>query len=370
MWEAIWESVKESLTTLPILLVVYVLIEFVEHKSEIKFEKTVASSKKYGPLWGAGLGCVPQCGFSALMADLFSKKMITIGTLFAVFVATSDEAIALLLSNTEKNFLPSILLLLATKLVLAIIIGYILDLIFNKQTKKVDTFKHQEHHHSLKDEHKENLQETGQKELANNNLQDLTKQNASAQTATCVADAKVCTTNEKTCKNEQADEQTDEKNCDDCSHNHLHHKHELEHETKKSKVFWSIFKQGLWHTLEIFVWILITNIMLTVILQLAGGEETLMSVMGTHSWYQPFICTLIGLIPNCAGSVALVSLYMDGIISFASCLGGLCASAGIGLVILFKNNKNIKQNLLIVLGLYLIGVVVGLLFNLFLPFTI
>ena len=373
MWEAIWESVTESLTTLPIWLVVYVLIEFVEHKSEIKFEKTVASSKKYGPLWGAGLGCVPQCGFSALMADLFSKKMITIGTLFAVFVATSDEAIALFLSNTEKNFLPSILLLLATKLVLAIIIGYILDLIFNKQTKKIDTFKHQEHHHSLKDVHKENLQDSKQKDLTN--LQNTT-QNASVQTATCVGDAKVCTTDEKTCTNEQTyenaieSEQTDEKNCDDCSHNHLHHKHELEHETKKSKIFWSIFKQGLWHTLEIFVWILITNIVLTVILQLAGGEETLMSVMGTHSWYQPFVCTLIGLIPNCAGSVALVSLYMDGIISFASCLGGLCASAGIGLVILFKNNKNIKQNLLIVLGLYLIGVIVGLLFNLFLPFAI
>ncbi|MGN1213232.1 MAG: putative manganese transporter [Christensenellales bacterium] len=376
MWEAIWESVTESLTTLPILLVVYVLIEFVEHKSEIKFEKTVASSKKYGPLWGSALGCVPQCGFSALMADLFSKKMITIGTLFAVFVATSDEAIALFLSNTEKNFLPSILILLAIKLVLAIIIGYVLDLIFNKQTKKVDTFKHQEHHHNANNEHKKDSQKAEQKELSNNNLQSLTTQNASVQTATCVSDAKVCATNEKTCTDKQTDEKTfenehiDEKNCDDCSHNHLHHKHELEHETKKSKVFWDIFKQGLWHTLEIFVWILITNILLTVILQLAGGEETLMSIMGTHSWYQPFICTLIGLIPNCAGSVALVSLYMDGIISFASCLGGLCASAGIGLVILFKNNKNIKQNLLIVLGLYLIGVVVGLLFNLFLPFAI
>ena len=334
MWEAVWESILESLKTLPILLVVYVLIEFLEHKSEIKFEKSVASSKKYGPLLGAGLGCIPQCGFSAVMADLFSKKMITIGTLFAVFVATSDEAIALLMSNTEQNFWPSIGLLLACKLVLAIVIGYILDLIFKKQIKKTNTFKHHTHSHNVNDKEQNNIQYNEQ---------------------TCLATEK----------------QTKKQDCDDCSHNHLHHKHEIETgENKKSKVFWSVFLQGLWHTLEIFAWILITNVLLTIVLELAGGAEVLMSIMGTHAWYQPFICTLIGLIPNCAGSVALVTLYMDGIISFASCLGGLCAGAGIGLIILFKNNKNIKQNLLIMVGLYLIGVVVGLIFNLFLPFNI
>lgn len=332
MWDAILEALLDSLKSLPILLIVYVAIEFVEHKGEVKFEKIVASSKKTGPLWGAGLGCLPQCGFSAVMADLFGKKMITIGTLFAVFVATSDEAIALLLSNTDKNFVPSILVLLGCKLVLAVGIGYLLDLIFKKQTKKSNTFLHGEH-----DEH-----------LHNHNNADAAKDLAAIT------------------------QQTSAQSCDDCQHNHLHHKHELENDAgaKKSKVFWSIFLQGLKHTLEIFAWILIANVLLAIVLQLAGGEEVLMSIMGTNQWYQPFVCTLIGLIPNCAGSVALVSLYMDGIISFASCLGGLCAGAGIGLIILFKNNKNIKQNLLITLGLYVFGVVVGLLFNLFLPFAI
>lgn len=342
MWEAIWEAVRESLLALPILLVVYVLIEFIEHKSEVKFEKTVASSKKFGPLWGSALGCIPQCGFSALMADLFSKKMITIGTLFAVFIATSDEAIATLASNTDKNLWPSIGLLIACKLVLAIIIGYALDLIFNKQKTKENTFKHNQHKH----QHNHNDIKDNRITDDNNGIKVLDIQAES-----------VNINNKK-------------EDCDDCSHNHLHHKHELQDETKKSKIFWNIFKQGLLHTLIIFAWILLANVLLSVILQLAGGEEVLMQIMGTHSWYQPFICTLIGLIPNCAGSVALVSLYVDGIISFASCLGGLCASAGIGFIILFKNNKNIKQNLLIMLGLYLIGVVVGLIFNLFLPFTI
>ena len=337
MWSSIWESVLDSLKTLPILLLIYTLIEFVEHKSEIKFEKKVASSKKFGPLLGAGLGCIPQCGFSAVMADLFSKKMITIGTLFAVFVATSDEAIALLLSNTDKNFLPSIAILILSKFLLSILIGYALDFLFRKQNINKDTFNHKQHHHK-------NEEGLGKDEMG------------------CVAESNPA---------DAVEVKLDEK-CSDCQHNHLHHKHELEDEkiTTKSKVGLHIFLQALWHTLEIFVWILIANIVIALILQLAGGEETIKNLMGANSWYQPFICSLIGLIPNCAGSVALVSLYMDGIISFASCLGGLCAGAGIGLIILFKNNKNIKQNLLITAGLYLFGVVVGLIFNLFLPFAI
>lgn len=314
MGDVLLEAILDSLKALPILLVVYVLIEFMEHKGEVKFEKMVAGSKKLGPLWGAGLGCIPQCGFSAVMADLFSKKMITIGTLFSVFVATSDEAFAILLS--EPNHALSILVLLGCKLVLATIIGFALDLIFNKQKKVANTFLHENH--------KEHIQ----------------------------------TENKTT-------------HCDDCHHNHLHHKHELEVENQsKSKIFLKIFMQGVWHTLEIFLWILLANVLISLAFYFAGGDEVIKTIMGTNSWYQPFICSVLGLIPNCAGSVALVELYVSGVISFSSCLGGLCTSAGIGLIILLKNNKNIKQNLLIVLGLYLIGVIVGLVFNLFMPFKI
>lgn len=335
MWDAILEALLDSLKALPILLVVYVLIEFMEHKGGVKFEKKVASSKKLGPLWGAGLGIVPQCGFSAIMSDLYSRKMITIGTLFAVFVATSDEAIPLLISNPK--YIGSLAILLLVKLVLAIAIGYLFDLIFRKTALKQDNLEHNahfEHEHSHK--HSDN------------------QKNAKAVLANC----QIC--------------ETEIKSCDVCAHDHLHHHHEIEDQKSesKSKIFWNIVLQGVLHTLQIFAWILIANILISVALQLAGGEGVLQKIVGTNAWYQPLVTALIGLLPNCAGSVALVELYMQGMISFSACLGGLCAGAGVGLIILFKNNKKTKDNIFIVLALYLIGVIVGYLFGLFLPSTI
>ena len=332
MWDAILETLVDSLKALPILLVVYILIEFLEHKGSVKFEKMLASSRKFGPLWGAGLGCIPQCGFSAVMADLFSRKMITIGTLFAVFIATSDEAFAILLSS--PNHIGSLLALIGCKLVLAIFFGYLLDLIFRKDKANLKVANlshiiHFEHEHSHS--HSENEQAK-----------------------------EIC---------EKCD--TEEKSCDTCEHNHLHHHHELEEKAEsKQKVFWHIVLEGLLHSLKIFAIILVANVLITVVLQLAGGEEVLQKILGSNKWYSPFICALIGLIPNCAGSCVLADLYINGMLSFASCLGGLCTGAGVGMLILFKNKKNLKQNLFIMLLLYLIGVLVGLTFNLFMPYSI
>ncbi|MBO7508120.1 MAG: arsenic efflux protein [Clostridia bacterium] len=348
MWDAILEALLDSLKALPILLIVYILIEFMEHKGEVKFEKIVASSKKYGPLWGAGLGAIPQCGFSAVMADLFSRKMITIGTLFSVFIATSDEAVATLVSDPEMfgANIKALLVLIACKLLLAIMIGYGLDLLFKNQKLKNNNLEHSthfEHEHTHSHDHKN---------LENKN-------------------------SEITEKIEQAEEsceicEEEEKNCDTCAHDKLHHHHEFEVETPqtKSKVFWHIVWQGVKHTLEIFAYILIANIVISVLLQLAGGEEALKAVVGANAWYLPILCAMIGLIPNCAGSVVLVELYTSGIISFSACLGGLCSAAGVGLLILYKNNKNAKDNLLITAMLFLIGAAVGMLFNLFMPIRI
>ena len=332
MWDAILETLIDSLKALPILLVVYILIEFLEHKGSVKFEKMLASSRKFGPLWGAGLGCIPQCGFSAVMADLFSRKMITIGTLFAVFIATSDEAFAILLSSPNQIW--SLLTLLGCKLVLAIFFGYLLDLIFKKDNANLnaDNISHSIH---FEHEHSHNHSENEQaKEMC-----------------------------------EKCD--TEEKSCDTCEHNHLHHHHELEENAEsKKKVFWHIVLEGLIHSLKIFAIILVANLLITVVLQLAGGEEVLEKILGSNKWYSPFICALIGLIPNCAGSCVLADLYINGMLSFASCLGGLCTGAGVGMLILFKNKKNLKQNLFIMLLLYLIGALVGLMFNLFMPYSI
>ena len=335
MWDTILDALLDSLKALPILLIVYTLIEFMEHKGEVKFEKYVASSKKYGPLWGAGLGVIPQCGFSAVMADLFSRKMLTIGTLFAVFVATSDEAFATLLSSPENitQNLKSLAVLIGFKLALAITFGFVLDLIFKNQKLKVDNLEHS-HHYKHEHTHEHTKQQ----------IDNVKK-----------VDCETCN--------------IESKECDTCHHDMLHHSHEMEEETQqtKGKVFWHIILQGLKHTAEIFAYILIANIVISLIIYFVGGEEVLINAINPSSWYLPIVCALVGLIPNCAGSVVLVELYTSGIISFSACLGGLCASAGIGLLILYKNNKNIKQNLLITLGLFVFGATIGMLFNLFLP---
>ena len=339
MWDAILDALIDSVKALPILLIVYILIEFMEHRGEVKFEKIVASSKKYGPLWGAGLGIIPQCGFSAVMADLFSRKMLTIGTLFAVFVATSDEAITVLLSDPENvvNNLKSLGILIGLKLVLAILIGYVIDLIFKNQKLKENHLEHSSH---FQHEH-----------THNHSAEQLEEHAEDVKSVDC-----------KTCEAEI-------KTCDSCIHDHLHHNHELEEATKQNKgeVFWHIVLQGLIHTAQIFAYILIANIVISLIIHFAGGEEALKNIISANAWYLPIVCALIGLIPNCAGSVVLVELYTSGIISFASCLGGLCASAGVGILVLYKSNKNIKQNILITSALFIVGAVIGFIFNLFLP---
>lgn len=327
MWEVIWEATKESLISLPILLVVYFLMELLEHKHQVKFEKFVAKSKKTGPLWGSVIGCIPQCAFSAVMADLFSKRMITIGTLFAVFIATSDEAIAILLSTPTRAL--DVLWLIGFKLVFAIIIGFAIDLIFRKQKINKDNLHHSEHYNH-EHTHSHNHEHHHENEVCKN-------------CENCV-----------TCLEEK-------KTCEDCEHNKLHHAHELCEDKKHTLLH--IFLEALKHTFIIFAWILGANIVIHCLIHYVGLEQ-LQTILLSGTIFEPIILCLIGLIPNCGASVAIMDLYLSGIVSFGSCVGALCTGAGIGLIILFKNNKNVKQNIFITLALYAIGVLVGFIINL------
>ena len=261
----------DSLKMLPFLLAAFLLIEALEHYSTAFINNLLMKINKAGPLAGALLGCVPQCGFSVMTANLFSSGVISRGTLLAVFLATSDEAVLILLGHPEQAGI--IIRLLVVKVIIATIAGYIADLCFSK--------------HLIKDN------------LISNP-------------------------------------------CDHCCHDHN-----------------GILKPAINHTLKLFVYLFLFSGILNLLTE-AAGINAISIFLLKGSILQPFLTALLGFIPNCAASVLLIELYLSQAISFTSVISGLCTNAGLGLVVLFKVNKNKKENLLITGLLYLTAIIAGI----------
>lgn len=271
-------SLIDSLKTLPFLFGVYLLIEYIEHRSADKLGGALRKMGPFGAFGGAVLGSIPQCGFSVVASNLFSGRLISMGTLIAVFIATSDEAIPMLIANPESA--GSLWKLILCKVVIAITVGLLVDLI----AKTFGFTKDEEPFHEL--------------------------------CAHC-----------------------------DCEHHGILH-------------------SAIHHTVEIIIFIFIINLLLNGFMEFAG-EETASKLLMTDSMFQPLIAALIGFIPNCATSVVLTQLYIEGVLSFGSIIAGLTTGAGVGLVVLFKTNRHIRQNLFIMGILYVAGSVSGLLINMF-----
>lgn len=141
MLETIWHIVKhtvlDSLKMLPFLFGAYLLIEFLEHRASDKLQHTLSKSGKHGIVVGAVLGCVPQCGFSVAAANLYAGRVITLGTLLAVFLSTSDEAIPVLLSSPGQAGV--ILKLILVKIAIALIAGFAVDFVLKLRHSKDST---------------------------------------------------------------------------------------------------------------------------------------------------------------------------------------------------------------------------------------
>ena len=274
----------DSIKILPFLLIAYIIIEIIERYASNKMQKTL--SGKTAPLFGSLFGLVPQCGFSVVASDMYSKRMITMGTLIAVFIATSDEAVPLMLANPES--VGVLLPLLAIKFVFAMIVGYLIDFIYKSKVQK--------------------------------------------QIAT----------------------QTDEHHTGCCNH-------EIENKGSKWK---DLILHPALHSLKIFGYIFVFNLIFGLIIMWVT-EEALINFLQSSSIFAPFVAGLIGLIPNCASSVILTELFiMDGI-GFGALVAGLCVNAGLGMVFLFKNNKNMRENFFILGLLYVLSVALGYIIMLF-----
>lgn len=272
MKEIIIETFVDTIKLIPFLFVAFLIIELIEHKFSKKEIKLVEKSGKFGPLFGAILGIFPQCGFSVLATNLYVTRIVSLGTLIAIYLSTSDEMLPILISRNVEFDL--ILKILGIKLVVGMISGFVIDLIFREKEK-------QDYH--------------------------------------------IC--------------EEDNCHCDD-----------------------GIIKSSVKHTLNILLFILIINFILTSCFEYFGSDY-LSKLFLKGSIFGPFVSSLIGLIPNCGASVMITELYLNNAISFGSLLSGLLTGSGVAIFVLFKSNKNIKENIKIISILYFIGVLSGIIID-------
>lgn len=274
MLDCILDGLFDTLKLLPYLLVTFIILELLEHKLRGNNEKLLKRNKKFGPAIGGILGALPQCGFSSMASNLFSGRVITMGTLIAVFLSTSDEMLPIMLSEDNVDYV-MLLKILGFKVLIGIIAGYIVDLLYRKKQEK-----HMHIHELCNEEH-----------------------------------------------------------CD-CEHH-------------------GIILSSIIHTLKIGLFVLIANLAINIIIFYIG-EDNLKNVLLNKNIFTYFISSLIGLIPNCASSVIMTELYLSNLITIGNLLSGLLTGSGLGILLLFKTNKNMKENIAILSTIYSIGVLVGI----------
>lgn len=286
MWDVIWDAIKDTLIVFPFILVIYILIELLENATSVTRSRK-ALQGNLAPVLGSVTGIIPQCGFSVMAAKLYDKGLIRTGTVLAVFLATSDEALIILLGNsaTSVRAAQAIMPLILIKIVLAILVGYLVNFLLSGETL------------------------------------------ASPEEAEAHAHAYSCG---------------------------------REHEGKSNLHVY--FIDPLLHSLKIALYLLIVNLVFGFIIFAVGEDAISSTIMGGYI-FQPFITAAIGLIPNCASSAVITQTYVESGILFGSCVAGLCTNAGLGLVVLLKNTKKIKRNVLLILTLYCVSVLAGMAIN-------
>ena len=265
----------ETLRLIPFLFITYLVMEYIEHKTSEKSKHVIQKAGRLGPVLGAIVGIFPLCGFSVSATNLYAARVITLGTLISVYLATSDEMLPILL--TEAVPISTILTILGLKLIIGIIAGFAIDAVIRLMKK---------------------------------------------------------------------DKPEEQKIEELCEHEHCHCEE-------------GIVVSAVKHTLSIIFFIFLITLIINGIIEIIG-EETISNFISQNVILGPLVAGIIGLIPNCASSVILTELFIEGVISMPMLISGVSVNAGVGLLVLFKTNKNVKENLSIVGLLYAIGVLSGI----------
>jgi len=286
VFDILLDTTFDTLKLLPFLFLTYLAMETLEHKAGEKAKEAIGKAGKAGPAIGALLGVFPQCGFSAAATTLYAGRVITLGTLFAVFLSTSDEMLPIFIA--EQVDVAIILKILGVKVLIGMVMGFLVDaalrLARRKELQTQESDGHQIH---------------------------------------------------RLCEQDKCD----------C------------HEGKGG-----ILKGAIKHTLQVTLFIFLVSLFLNTVISLLG-EDVLTSFMLNNPELSVFVSALVGLIPNCAASVVIAQLYIEGALGAGAMMAGLLVSAGVGFLVLFRTNRRLRENIAIMAGLYGIGVLWGLLFS-------
>ncbi len=275
--DALIDGAIDTLKIIPFLFVTYLLMEYLEHRTGDKTLALVRRAGRLGPMFGGVLGIIPQCGFSAAASGLYAGRVITAGTLIAVFLSTSDEMLPILISShASPGLIASIVL---RKALIGILFGFVIDFLFRKLNQRV----------------------------IGSSIRDI------------------------------------------CEHEHCHCNEDT-----------NILHSALRHTASITLFLFLISVLLNIVIG-AAGEEALGNLVLNKPVIGQILAALIGLIPNCAASVVITQLYLEGAMGFGAMMAGLLVGAGVGLLVLFRTNRDLKENLQLTGILYVCGVLGGLL---------
>ena len=307
------DSVVDTIKLIPFLLLTYIAMEALEHGTAGTAERLIARADKSGPVVGAALGALPQCGFSAMAATLYAGRVISAGTLVAVILSTSDELIPVFMANRVS--FGHMTAIVGTKVLIGMVVGLVVDVILRALHRAGDGHPHI---------------------------------------------AELCARAHCHCGDADLPEPSDHDHAHAHDHVHTHdHGHAHDHDHAGHGRWWHIVHSALIHTGEVSLFIFGITLVFGLAIELLG-QEALAGALGTHPVRAVFLSALIGLIPNCGASVAISQLYIDGTLATGPMLAGLLVSGGMGLLVLFRTNYDQHQNVEIAAFVYAVGVTCGL----------
>lgn len=296
--DVVIDALKDTAELIPFLFATYVVISLLDLFASDKTTAAIQRAGHAGPLIGGVLGVVPQCGFSAMGASLYADRIVSLGTFVAVILSTSDEMLPLLLAeHVEVGLLARILV---TKAVLGVILGIATDLVLRSV-------------------------------LGRTSLAGVDESDAGEE------------------QDEDAEFDPSAYSCD-CG---------CGEPLTRGQTAWWVVVNSAYRTFQVVVFIFVVSVLLNALIALVG-EDALASFLSGNAVVATLVSGLVGLVPNCAASVVLTQLYIDGVLGFAPMIAGTLVAGGAGYLVLFRMNGNMRENAAIVGIVYALGVCAGL----------